>query len=126
MTIQVFVDGVAQNYVAGSNVSGTTFTHPGNTLDGAGCAFLPAGSGTCGGSGFGMVGGTVNWSGGSTVRIVASVTNGLSPVPSPTGFLLQGQATVNPGNTGGVPEPSTYAMLGLGSVALIAARLRRK
>ena len=107
-----------------------TFNHPGNTLNAGsapGCAFLPAGSTICGPPpAQGEVGpGTITWAAGGagTITITATVVNTQPPSPSPVGFLLGGTATFT---DPGVPEPSTYAMLGLGSVALIAARIRRK
>ena len=52
--------------------------------------------------------------------LVATVTN-LTVTPNPTGLLVQ-QANTNDA----IPEPSTYAMMGLGAAALVFARLRRK
>jgi PEP-CTERM motif len=64
----------------------------------------------------------------SVIQISAVVRNNtLSATATdrnPSGFLLSG--SFDPGAVTGTPEPSTYAMLGLGGLAMIAARLRRK
>jgi hypothetical protein len=52
----------------------------------------------------------------STSILTATVTN---TAVGPTGLMVIGDAS-------NVPEPSTYAMLGLGAAAMFAARLRRK
>ncbi len=62
------------------------------------------------------------------LTITATVTNaallgGFATLPTPSGFLALGSGTTT---DSGVPEPSTYAMLGLGSAALMFARLRRR
>ena len=51
--------------------------------------------------------------------LIATVVNN-TPTPNPTGLLVQQS------NTNAIPEPSTYAMMGLGAAALVFARLRRK
>lgn len=51
-----------------------------------------------------------------TSILTATVTN---TAQGPTGLMVIGDAS-------NVPEPSTYAMLGLGAAAMFAARLRRK
>jgi hypothetical protein len=71
--------------------------------------------------------GTLNWTAaaGRMITITAIVENLDGPGRNPSGFILAGSATtVDPAN--GVPEPSTYAMLGLGGAAMLFARLRRK
>lgn len=74
--------------------------------------------------------GLLNYGAGGTVTITATVVNsGLTQVVTdrnPSGFLVSGTGNSidNPGNV--IPEPSTYAMLGLGLTALAAARMRRK
>ena len=51
--------------------------------------------------------------------LIATVVNNTA-TPNPTGLLVQQS------NTNAIPEPSTYAMMGLGAAALVFARLRRK
>jgi hypothetical protein len=57
----------------------------------------------------------------ATSVLTATVTNDLlgGGINNPTGLLVVGTAS-------NVPEPSTYAMLGLGGAALLLSRLRRK
>jgi len=60
-----------------------------------------------------------------TLVLEATVQNGYSSglnVRNPTGLLVMGATT---DNAPGVPEPSTYAMLGLGGAGLLVARMRR-
>ena len=110
----------------------STYSHPGNSLINTnlstGCAFLPAGNTTCTPDpAQGLVGpGTINWSAGGIglISIEATVTNGLPPNPSPVGFLLNGTATPTPPDVL-IPEPATFAMVGLGGLGLIAFRQRR-
>lgn len=64
-------------------------------------------------------------SAGRLITITASVQNLDGPGRNPSGFILAGTAFVNDPDSG-VPEPSTYAMLGLGGAAMLIARLRRK
>ncbi len=68
---------------------------------------------------------TINWSG--TLTITAVVTNAVfAPAPAsltPSGFLATGDVSLNSET---IPEPSTYAMLGLGGVAMLVARMRRR
>jgi hypothetical protein len=68
--------------------------------------------------------GTLNY-GSGTVTITARVENLDGPGRNPSGFILSGTATTVDANNV-IPEPSTYAMLGLGGAALLFARLRRK
>lgn len=66
----------------------------------------------------------IAYSAGSLV-IEAVVQNGFSSgmnVRNPSGLLVIGSTT---DAVSGVPEPSTYAMLGLGGVGLLVARMRR-
>lgn len=66
-----------------------------------------------------------NWVG--SLTITAVVTNAVyAPAPlslTPSGFLAVGDVTLNSET---IPEPSTYAMLGLGGAAMLVARLRRR
>jgi len=65
-------------------------------------------------------------SAGRMITITAVVENLDGPGRNPSGFILAGSAFVNdPGNPD-IPEPSTYAMIGLGGAAMLFARLRRK
>lgn len=71
--------------------------------------------------------GVITYSAGQTIQIRALVVNnGLNAADTttrtPTGFILRG--TGNENNQ--IPEPSTYAMLGIGGAAMLIARLRRK
>jgi len=68
----------------------STFIHPDNAI---GCDFLPAGSTFCGAPAVGPSGTTVTWgpSGLGVITIIATVMN---TVPSPTGLLITGTATV--------------------------------
>ena len=68
--------------------------------------------------------GILNWAAGlnGTVTITARVENQLGPGRNPSGLIIAGSANINDG----VPEPSTYAMFGLGGAAMLFARLRRK
>jgi hypothetical protein len=66
---------------------------------------------------------------GSTGNVVISATvrndsfdSGPPEVRNPSGLLVSGSGDM----AEGIPEPSTYAMLTLGGMALVAARLRRK
>lgn len=63
----------------------------------------------------------------NNLTITATVTNAVyAPNPTlrtPSGFLAVGDVTLNESS---VPEPSTYAMLGIGGIAMLAARLRRR
>ena len=121
-TVEVSLDGTPIN----------TFAHPANAFPTGtgtfGCAFLPLADTTCTTPAPGQVGpGTISWGAGGagTVRIRATVVNGQPPNPSPVGFLLIGSATTIDAPTGGdVPEPSTFAMLALGGVGLLAVRRR--
>jgi hypothetical protein len=70
--------------------------------------------------------GVITYSAGQTIQLRALVVNdGLSSTDTttrtPSGFILRGTGMENE-----VPEPSTYAMLGIGGAALLFARLRRK
>ena len=69
--------------------------------------------------------GNIALAAGSSVRIVATLVNSPltvnDPNRNPSGFLVSGL-----GDSSDVPEPSTYAMLGLGAVAAGFLRLRRK
>lgn len=70
--------------------------------------------------------GNLNWVG--NLLITAVVTNAQLASPfqdlrTPSGFLATGDVSLN---AEGVPEPSTYAMLGLGGAAMLLARLRRR
>ena len=69
-----------------------------------------------------------------TFQIVGTVVNLRIPVDTsqpetsnPTGFLLAGTATTGPvlPNPLAIPEPSSFAFLGLGVSVLAAARMRR-
>ncbi|BDC48364.1 hypothetical protein F183_A06800 [Bryobacterales bacterium F-183] len=76
--------------------------------------------------GFGLVSpAAVNYSAGTLV-LEAVVQNGFSSgvnVRNPSGLLVVGATTDN--QVPGIPEPSTYAMLGLGAAGMIVARMRR-
>lgn len=70
--------------------------------------------------------GNLNFGSTGNVVITATVRNDPFAVGdtsrNPSGFIASGSGeTID-----GVPEPSTYAMLTLGGMALVAARLRRK
>ncbi len=71
--------------------------------------------------------GVISYGSGSTILIRAIVVNDVLPSNpnsrNPTGFILLGRGNEN--DTLVTPEPSTYAMLGLG-LALMAVRLRRR
>ena len=115
-----------------NNAPINTFNHPGNTLNAGpsvGCAYLPAASTLCGPPpAQGAVGpGTINWAAGGagTITILATVNN-TSTGPSPVGFLLlgtltAGNATIVPFSSS-VPEPTTFALFGLGAVGFAALR----
>ena len=116
-TVRVFLDNVLIN----------TYNHLGNALNGgAGCAFLPTGATNCsGGVGFGEIGpGAISWGAGGAgvIKIQGTVVNATN---GPTGFLVTGSATyadpVSP-----TPEPTTFAMLGLGGLAILGSRRFRK
>jgi hypothetical protein len=72
--------------------------------------------------------GTLNFGAGTIVITVVVQNDPLGGAfatwRNPTGFLALGSA--NSTEVEGVPEPSTYAMLGLGGAALLVARLRRR
>ena len=59
----------------------------------------------------------------TTGAILIGTVNNVGPGTSPTGLLVTASSV---SNSGAVPEPSTYAMMGLGGAALLFARLRRK
>jgi hypothetical protein len=62
---------------------------------------------------------------GGLVTITATVQNLDGPGRNPTGFILAGSANVNDPKFDPIPEPSTYAMFGLGGLALAILRRRR-
>lgn len=72
--------------------------------------------------GFGAVSSIPNGllNGATSIRVTI-VNDNLASAPqgrSPSGFFLDGDVNV--------PEPSTYAMFGIGALGILAARLRRK
>lgn len=62
---------------------------------------------------------------GGLVTITATVQNLDGPGRNPSGFILSGSANVNDPKSDPIPEPSTYAMFGVGGLALAILRRRR-
>lgn len=60
------------------------------------------------------------------VTVTAVVQNLDGPGRNPSGYILAGSATTVDPSGNGIPEPSTYAMLSLGGLAMFVARRRRK
>ncbi|MCC6242530.1 MAG: PEP-CTERM sorting domain-containing protein [Gemmatimonadaceae bacterium] len=61
---------------------------------------------------------------GRFIRITATVENIDGPGRNPSGFILAGNARLNSPTT--VPEPSTYAMMGIGLAAVMFMRRRMR
>lgn len=71
--------------------------------------------------------GTLNFAAlsGGLVTITAVVENINGPGRNPSGFILSGTASTNDPHSE-VPEPSTYAMLAIGCIGMLVARVRRR
>lgn len=68
--------------------------------------------------------GVLTYAAGGTVTITAVVENIDGPGRNPSGFFLAGSgSSIDPTPT---PEPSTYAMLGIGCLAILGSRLARR